>query len=271
MLRFKGGEGCLFVEFDGKKVLKIDSGSVCVGVGKNTYSMSHGSFKIKEKVSKKKQLKITRVFVSENRAGVVFDDGCLQITVEKNRLKFVPQGLGKYNRLWVRIPATEDEHVYGSGEIFSEFDLRGKKANVWVAEHINALQIAKKLLKQVFGIKNTTKKQKFSNYETYYAQPTFISSRKYFYHSLTTARAEFDFKDKGFHTVKTDEVAPFYIGFGNDFESVLESLTDIVGRQPVLPDWVYGGQILGVQGGTETMLKKYGEAVEYGADVNGIW
>ncbi|MDE7372715.1 MAG: alpha-glucosidase, partial [Clostridia bacterium] len=142
---------------------------------------------------------------------------------------------------------------------------------VWVAEHINALQIAKKLLKQVFGIKNTTKKQKFSNYETYYAQPTFISSRKYFYHSLTTARAEFDFKNKDFHLVKTDEIAPFYIGFGKDFEAILKSLTEIVGRQPILPEWVYGGQILGVQGGTETMLKKYETALKYGADVNGIW
>ena len=271
MLRFKGGEGCLLIEFDGQQAFKIDGRSVCVGVGKNTYSMSHGSFKIKEKISKRKPLNIKSVSVDDECAIVVFDEGSLQITIERNRLKFVPQGLEGYNRLWVRIPATEDEHVYGSGEIFSEFDLRGKKANVWVAEHINALQIAKKLIKQVFGIKNTTKKQKFSNYETYYAQPTFISSRKYFYHSLTTARAEFDFKDKNFHTIKTDEVAPFYIGFGNDFESVLECLTEIFGRQPVLPDWVYGGQILGVQGGTETMLKKYEEAVKYGADVNGIW
>lgn len=271
MITLKNENGSLLAEFCGKSVLRLGDGDICVGVGKNSYSMSHGSFKIKEKISTKKQLVLKDVLVSGDSATVVFDEGRIQVFVEGDRVKFTPLGLERYNRMWLRIPATSDEGVYGSGEVFSEFNLRGKKANVWVAEHINAMQIVKKLIKQVFGIKNTTKKQKFSNYETYYAQPTFISSRKYFYHSLTSCRAEFDFKNADYHVIKTDEIAPFYFGFGKDFESVLKGLTEIVGRQPNLPEWVYGGQILGVQGGTQTMLKKYATVKEHGAKVNGIW
>lgn len=271
MLRLEQIDGGLSVVYGARAVVRIDGRFMCVGVGENSYSMSHGSFKIKEKIKTKRQLNIVSMTAAENCAMVRFDEGSIKIEIDGDRIKFIPQGLEKYNRMWIHLTATADERVYGSGEVFTEFNLRGKKANVWVAEHINALQIAKKLIKQVFGIRNTTKKQKFSNYETYYAQPTFISSKKYFYHSLTTARAEFDFENKDFHTIKTDEIAPFYLGYGEDFESILESLTELVGRQPILPEWVYDGQILGVQGGTETMLKKYNTAIKHGAKVNGIW
>lgn len=271
MLKFDCRDKCLSVVFNCESVMKVDDTSFFVGNGENKFSMSHGSFKIKEKIAKKKALNIVDISIYDESAKIVFDEGELRIDIESDRLKFTPCGLTGYNRMWFKIPATQDECVYGSGEVFSEFNLRGKKANVWVAEHINALQIVKKLIKQVFGIKNTQKKQKFSNYETYYAQPTFVSSKRYFYHSLTTARAEFDFSNKDFHIVKTDEIAPFYIGYGEDFESVLSSLTEIVGRQPTLPSWVYDGHILGVQGGTETMLKKYQTAVDNGMMVNGLW
>lgn len=91
--------------------------------------------------------------------------------------------------------------------------------------------MAKKILKQCVGIRNTTRKQKLSKYETYYAQPTFLSSKKYFYHSTTTARAEFDFTRDEKHRIKVDQVADFYIGMGADYEAVLQELTKIVGRQ----------------------------------------
>ena len=143
---------------------------------------------------------------------------------------------------------------------------------MWVAEHINGVQIAKKLAKQVVGIKNSKRKQPLSKYETYYAQPTFISSRKYYFHSLTTARCVFDFGYKNeWNMVKTDAVSPFYIGFGESFEALLSNLSEVVGRQPALPEWVYDGMILGVQGGTQTMLEKLETARSAGIPVSGLW
>ena len=45
--------------------------------------------------------------------------------------------------------------------------------------------------------------------------------------------------------------------------------------QPELPDWVYNGAILGVQGGTDTMLMRLEDARAHGIQVtlvvNKIW
>ena len=274
MLSFQLNKAKLNIMKNNKVLYSVSVGDelAVVGKGANSYSMQHGSFKIKEKINFKMPLFVGNITANEKTAVIGLTQGNLTVNIiNGNTLKFSFGGLEAYNRLWIKIPATKDEYVYGGGEIFSEFNLRGKKLNIWVAEHINAVQIAKKLVKQVFGIKNTVRKQKFLNYETYYAQPTFISSRKYFYHSLTTARAEFDFENENYHTVKVDAVSDFYIGFGDDFEELLGGLSDILGRQPVLPDWVYDGAILGIQGGTDVMMHKVDTALSHGLSVNGAW
>lgn len=274
MLSFQLNNNSLKLMRDNLGIYEIAIGQsiATVGVGNNNYKMSHGSFTITEsKISS--ESRIVESFALNDRTAVVnLDKGTLFIEVIKdNLLRFSLDGLDAFNRMIIKIPATLDECIYGSGEMFTEFNLRKQKVNVWVAEHINAVQIAKKLVKQVFGVRNTQKKQKFSNYETYYAQPTFISSRKYFFHSETTARSEFDFTNGSYHSIKVDDISPFYIGFGDSFEELLTSLTSIVGRQPELPDWVYDGQILGIQGGTETLMSKVDTALKYDMPVAGAW
>lgn len=268
------GESKLLIKDNDKILFKIKAGVplVCVGKGRNSYSMSHGSFTIKERIGAKIELLVEKIEVNGKCASVKLSAGSAKIEIENdNRLKVSFSGLDGFNRMWIKLPAQRDEYVYGGGEIFSEFNLRGKKLNVWVAEHINALQVAKKLVKQVFGFKNSTIKQKFSNYETYYAQPTFLSSQKYYFHSLTTARAEFDFRNSEYHIIKTDSIAPFYLGVGESFEAVVCDLSSLLGRQPELPDWVFDGQILGIQGGTDIMMQKTQNALSHGADVCGVW
>lgn len=266
-------DGIEFV-YNGKSVFRAKKGDyICaLGRGQNTYTMWHGSFKIKEKLTFKKNIFIKDILVQDKEVIIRAEDIEFIISSDnENRIKVEPVTNGNYNRLWIKLPAKKEETVYGCGENFTEFNLRGKKVNVWVAEHINGLQTAKKIVKQVFGIKNTTKKQKFSSYETYYAEPTFLSSEKYYFHSESTARAEFDFTDSDFHIIKTDSIAPFYIGFGNDFESVIRDLTLLLGRQPELPDWVYDGAVLGIQGGTEIMLKKTESCLNCNTAVCGVW
>jgi alpha-glucosidase len=275
MLSFKINDGALDILKGDKTIFTVDSrktSPLSVGKGENSYKMSHGSFKIKEQVNEKAFAKIEGVSADGDSALIETSFGKVKLDIDNaNRLKISFEGFEGKNRLWLTLPAEKEEFVYGSGEIFSEFNLRGLKANVWVAEHINALQIGKKLIKQVVGIKNTTRTQAFNKYETYYAQPTFISSRKYFFHSLATARAEFDFTSTDCHIIKTDEIAPFYIGFGESFEELMENLTDLLGRQPELPDWVYDGHILGIQGGTDIMMSKIDNAIAHGIPVNGAW
>ncbi len=53
--------------------------------------------------------------------------------------------------------------------------------------------------------------------------------------------------------------------------SLLEKLTALLGRQPELPDWIYDGVTLGIQGGTEVCQKKLDTMRNAGVKVNGIW
>ena len=275
MLRFEKDERCLKIIFGERCVYTLDPyrpAPIMAGRGENAYSMSHGSFKIKENISETKLVKISDIACTQESALITTELGSVQLDIEKGRrIRVSFNGFDGFNRMWLTLPSDAEEFYYGSGEIFSEFNLKGKKVNVWVAEHINALQIGKKLVKQVIGIKNTTRKQAFNKYETYYAQPTFISSKKYFFHSLATARAEFDFSKMDCSVIKTDEIASFYIGFGDSFEDLLNNLTELVGRQPELPDWVYDGHILGIQGGTDIMMNKVQGALDHGIEVNGAW
>lgn len=258
----------------GKEFMSISPGDelISVGKGKSDYSMSHGSFKIKEKISHCQKLFVSSVTYFPEKAIISLNKGCCYIEkTADGAYRFSFEGLGEYNRMWFTLPATKDETVYGCGEIFPKFNLRGEKVNAWVAEHVNALQITKKLVKMLVGVSDTTKNQRFSKYETYYAQPTFLSSRKYFFHSETTARAQFDFSKDDRFVVQTDAVSAFYLGFSDSFETLLTKLTSIVGRQPELPDWVYNGDILGVQGGTDTMMKKIDTALKSGINVSAAW
>lgn len=242
-----------------------------VGRGANSYKMSHGSFKIRETIDERESVLITDITLDDNKAILSLTKGRIEMTIDGSVVKLTPLDFGDCNRIWFSIPAKVNEYIYGTGELFSEFNLRGKKTNVWVAEHINASQIAKKLAKQLVGIKDTKHKQAFSKYETYYAQPTFISSRKYFFHCESTALAVFDFRNTMSHEIRIDDIAPVYFGFGDTFEDVLTSLTSIVGRQPELPDWVYDGHILGIQGGTDVLMNKVNTALDAGIKVNAAW
>ena len=274
MLSFKADGGRLSILRGGREIYTAAPGDVplIAGIGKNSYKMVKGSFKIKERTAATEPLTVKSVSLDgENKAEIIFSEGRAALEIQGDKLTADFQGLDEYNRLILILPAVPDEHVYGTGETFSEFDLRGKKTNNWVAEHENARCISKKVFRTTIGFKDGKRKEDYSKYETYYAQPTFISSRKYWFHSETTARSEFDFRRPDRHILKFDSVAGFSIGFGDSFEQVLGGLTAHLGRQIPLPEWVYDGAILGIQGGTDIMLGKVDACLARGTPVCGVW
>ena len=75
-----------------------------------------------------------------------------------------------------------------------------------------------------------------------------------------------------FHELHIWEV-PDQIMFesGETFKNLVSQLTGHLGRQPELPDWVYNGIWLGMQGGTERVQKKIDDALEAGINVGAVW
>ncbi|MBO4534410.1 MAG: hypothetical protein J5755_00560, partial [Clostridia bacterium] len=106
---------------------------LAVGNGRNRYKMSHGSFFIKEKISRRKSLTIVGVSADGDDYLVKFDLGALRLRLEGEAVKFLPEGFEGFDRMWLTLPSEPHECYYGSGEVFSEYDLKGLKATVWVA------------------------------------------------------------------------------------------------------------------------------------------
>jgi alpha-glucosidase len=51
----------------------------------------------------------------------------------------------------------------------------------------------------------------------------------------------------------------------------MAELTSLLGRQPTLPEWVYNGAILGIQGGTQVLKDKLEKAKAMDTAIAGAW
>ncbi len=275
MLEFSLNTGRLEVLRNGKTIYTFYEGGMFAEVGsaETKFAMNRGSFKISEDVLDRRTLYIREIKIKEKWVTIYLTEGRARLELQfgGERLKISFLGLSIYDKLWLRIPAIPEEAVFGTGETFSEFNLRGESTTVWVSEHINAKQVATKLVKNFLHVGKPEHKKRFHKYASYYVQPTFLSSRKYFFHADATSISRYDFTESHVHLVEINALTPIYFGFGDTFEDVLGNLTDLIGRQPTLPDWVFDGEILGIQGGTAIMDKKVQTALDHDMKVAGVW
>src|SRR3990167_2723732 len=172
------------------------------------------------------------------------------------------------NRLWLRVPAEAGEHVWGGGEQFSYFDLRGRHVPLWSSEPGVGRDPASPLFQQVEahrqgGGGSTT----HSNYP----QPTYVSSRRYALHVDSFAYAAFDFRAADYHEVEVWEIpAQIELWARPRFAELVSALSERFGRQPPLPEWLLKGAVIGLKDGDNSLarLKTYEDA---GVAVSGLW
>ncbi len=246
-----------------------------LGVGQSTFDMYRGNFDIKDYLSERLPLKqFTLVENATDNVITLSLNGqeALKVRVfetAEKRLKIEFISLDEtYNRFWIRIAATEGEAVYGCGEQLSYFNLRGKNFPLWSSEPGVGRN------KNTYTTWQADVKDKAGGnyYNTNYPQPTFVSDKKYFCHLETTAYADFDFTHTSYHELQCWNIPEYLLFDAEDsFPELMTNITDVFGRQPELPEWVYNGVILGIQGGTEITLNKIAAAKEMGIEVAGVW
>ncbi|XP_033103507.1 sulfoquinovosidase-like, partial [Anneissia japonica] len=267
----------LDVYYNGIHLIKHSDESpfLYLGSGKLAFKSHHGNFEISDYVEERIGLNDVMVQYEEpDEIEITFKRGTLSLRVtltNKDGLLDItfgdlPSGM---DRLWFRIKADPEEYVYGAGEQFSYFNMKGQTFPIWTRE-------------QGVGRNKST----YATFEadnsdggggdyhtTYWAQPTFVSSKKYFLHSSVSSYVGFDFRHKDFHEVFISSLNPGHVAIrtANSFIELVSMLTNILGRQPVLPDWIHSGIILGVQGGTASMLEYLKMAEDQGVRVSGLW
>ncbi len=253
---------------------------VTVGSGVNRFTMNRGSFRYRRRIYRKRKLVRKGIEELQNGFSLVFRDernAIYRLNVVENGGKIrvdlvLPKDSGRqWNRFWISIPADPSEHFYGCGETYSEFDLKGQRVRIWVAEHQNTLRIADKLIREKIQGKKPEFILPFRRYESYYVQPTVVSSDGYYIHADTASYAEFDFRDPAKIVFHLQETPSFVMEEGKSFEEISEKLTAHLGRQKELPDWIYDGAILAMQGGTDILEEKLEKALNSGIRVCGIW
>lgn len=247
---------------------------IFAGTGKAKYHMHLGNFEIEDNLCEKMALRDFTIEETTDGMKVTFSRNSLnEVKVlfkeEKDRLvvKFTEQDSG-LNRIWLRIMASKNEYIYGCGEQFSKFDLRGKNYPLWVREQgvgRNKKTMPTFLADQLEGAGG-------DYHTTFFPQPTFISSKKYFCHIVNSSYMDFNFKNEEYHELEIWDIPEEIIfGWDDTFIKLIQNMTDLLGRQPELPDWVYEGVWIGMQGGTETILRKVQNALDKGLKVSAVW
>lgn len=276
MIEFIVGQKELQVKQNGYLFINHRSSSpfLTAGVGNASYDMFHGNFDIEDHVFEKVRLNDFNILeqkkdylqVSFSKAGLY--EIITNFLVVDGRLEVRFDAKEATNRLWVNIAADRKEHIYGCGEQFSELDLRGKKVPLWVSEQ----GVGRNKNDIITFFANQHDKAGGDWYTTYYPQPTFVSTNHYFCHVVDSSYMAFDFRNDDFHQLEIWSVPEkIVLSKQNSALEVLENLTELQGRQPELPEWVYKGVWLGLQGGTKTVLSKLKNAQDKGLKVSGIW
>ncbi|MGI6055336.1 MAG: alpha-glucosidase [Clostridium sp.] len=248
-----------------------DKPMIYVGCGAESVDMYRGNFKIEDYVIERRPLFVTEV--KQDGEDVVLDlQGELGIRIQRKdscAVLFFEQKNPAINRFWFRVNAEQEEKCYGCGEQMSYFNLRGRHFPLWSSEP------------GVGRDKTTyvTWRSDVENggaggdyYNTNYPQQTFVSSRHYYLHVDSTAYADFDFRNEDFHELQIWEVpASIRIEAADTFLELLEKESAFFGRQPELPEWVYNGLVIGVQGGNERSFGLLEKTLEHGIQVSGVW
>jgi len=272
MIEFKVNEKELEIYLNGSLVINhsFENPFLLVGNGKEKIEAYRGNFDISDNITTKIPLMNFEV-IDDVKIKFHYADYSIEATFEliDNRLyiSFAPQGF-ETNRLWVNLYAAEDEKVYGGGEEASYFNLRGRNFPIWTSEP--GVGRDKNSITKFYADKYDRAGGDY--YNTYYPEPTFVSSRKYWCHADTYSYCELNFEREEYHSLYFWDVpSSIIIEYADSFLDVVERLTDFTGRLPELPEWLHDGIILGVQGGTEQALEYVDLAIKNGVKVNGVW
>ena len=266
-------DGSFALSLDGKLLIRHSRAcpALFLGRGKEKIHMFRGNFDISDRVSERVALRpigftdgVLRLgnpeLAGEYRLRLEERDGRLELWGECDD--------PGWNRLWLRLYAEEKEHVTGGGEQYSALDLRGRLWPIWTREQ----GVGRNKLTEITRLADALDGSGGDYHTTFFPQPTILSSRLYFAHLHNYEYSELDLREAGFHELGV-WCTGIHMSFAaaESYPALLQKLTALLGRQPVLPDWAMRGLWLGVQGGTERVTALLKRCLDAGLDVSAVW
>ncbi len=260
------------IEFKGRIILThtVDSPCLSVGIGIPRVKSFSGFFRIKEARPKMNPLSSFEILEDDSFRGVIRLGNVLTMTIEEleGRLDFrFKAEAPRLNRFRINLKGIRNEKIYGGGEQYARKNLKGSKLPVWISEPGTGRRFD--LFTILFAIR-TGHIPRW--YNTYFSMPTWLTSSGMFCHSHSSAYTELDFRNREKYSLYLWEVPEcISLGLETDLKGALCGLTGLLGRQPELPEWLYDGFILGVQGGRTVVDKKLARVKAAGVKLAGLW
>lgn len=270
MITYKIKEDELIISFNNQIIIyhNTEDPAFYLGTGNESIDSYRGNYQIHDQVSEK--IPLSKFSVKEDIISFFSDKYELKVslTEENNRLFFNFNANKNANRFWMRLFAEDNELVYGCGEQPSFFNLRKRIFPLWTSES----GVGRDKESQTTKDADKFDRAGGDYYTTYYPEPTYVSSRKYWFHVDSYAYSEFNFINTNFHELYFWEVPKeAVLSFSEDYLKLLTDLTDYTGRPPMLPKFLLDGIILGIQGGTTRVMDILDQTLEAGVNVSGLW
>ena len=268
MLSSSVRSGCWTLAFGDRQVLSHSAEHpFAVAIKREkTYESDRGT--VKETVTE--TARIPLINVSEQNDGVVLSaeghDLSIKATAEKDGVSLAFTGEDGWAYEFT-LPAVDGEAVFGGGEQYRQTNLRGETVVNFVSEHIKAKTVIEKALLP----RCLYREKPHAAIGSYAPMPVFLTDRG--------RMIRFDTASDGKSTFGTDaytfefDACPgsLTVTFGKSFDALLKSLAERIENRQYLPDWCFDGMILGIQGGTQTILEKTFAMLDAGAKICGVW
>ncbi len=276
-MRIQCTEGEILVTCRGRPILRHSVERPCldVGVGRETVFMRHGNFDVRDRLAERIPLRRFKAEKTHDGLRILFT--CDEDTIRYElRLSMRPGylvmegacGSPRFNRIWLRLEADGQEHVYGLGEQFSSLDHRGRRYPIFTSEQ----GVGRNKRTQTTFLADCSDNGGGDYWTTYFPQATFISSRMYFFHLYGHPYAEISLEEPDCHEVhQWGAGLNAVIGYADSYPGLMESLSGLLGRQPPLPAWSFDGLWLGVQGGSARSNGMLDRMLEAGTAVCAVW
>ncbi len=266
------------IHYKGRRVFEHSGENplIYVGRGQEDISWHLGNFHLQDEITERIGLRRFEVRKTggEIRAKFLTEDGgdgyLLTVLEEEGRLRVRGACLVKagYNRLWFGLCADPDEKVWGLGEQYSAFNLRGRRYPVFTMEQ--GVGRNKKTLTTFLADQRDGGGGDY--WTTYYPQATFVTSHCCYFHLDGFGYAEVDLRQPRRHGIHLWQMHfSALLGAAEDYPALLHSLTEITGRQPPMPDWAFEGLWLGLQGGSQVVRQRVDRMLEAGTALSAIW
>jgi alpha-glucosidase len=253
---------------------------VAAAKGQSHIEESRGSFFVKDKI--KDRCERQHIDAIQQTKTALLIRGTLACIVNTKRIPYVlrwnqisPKQLQftltiqnkEYNRSYLQYASSTHEHIFGFGEQFTYFDLKGKRVPILIMEQ----GIGRGAQPITWGADLMARSG--GDWHTSYASvPHYITSQMRSLFLENSEYAVFDLRPKTYVQIGLfSHQMKGRVLFGKTPLSLIETYTTYSGRMRKLPDWVHKGAIIGMQGGTKKVKSILQKLQKQQAPIAAFW